>query len=244
MKFFTQISTADIFRKAQKVDTPLDGLKTDVDNPYMAAVEADDMKIAQKMVDEAAREAGYTYGPVWHAGSGAFNTFKRRYERDKVNSAAEAARRGRFGKGIFFSDEKDVAGGFGSVNRRFFLRMNFPVEHNLGGASYYDGALHDPETGEAYLDDDGKPMRVDQDFLPDEAAELHLDDTGKYNTGVIVRGVYESIPSKDHPKPMSDIYVVGNPNQIKSADPVTYDDQKKPIPLEKRFDSSNSDIRY
>jgi hypothetical protein len=35
-----------------------------------------------------------------------------------------------------------------------------------------------------------------------------------------------------------------NPNQIKSADPFTYDDNGELIPLSQRFDSSNDDIRY
>jgi hypothetical protein len=39
-------------------------------------------------------------------------------------------------------------------------------------------------------------------------------------------------------------YVVRDPNQIKLADPITRDDQGKPIPLSKRFDASMGDIRY
>ncbi len=39
-------------------------------------------------------------------------------------------------------------------------------------------------------------------------------------------------------------YVVFNSEQIKSADPVTYDDNGEVIPLSKRFDSKNEDIRY
>ena len=38
--------------------------------------------------------------------------------------------------------------------------------------------------------------------------------------------------------------VVRNPNQIKSADPVTYNDNGNIIPLSSRFDSSKDDIRY
>jgi hypothetical protein len=214
------------------------------DAAYMAAVEAGDTATAQRMVDEAAKAAGYNVGPVWHAGPEAFNVFKRRYERDGVSSASEASRIQRYGKGIFFSSDENVSKNFGSINRRFFLRMDYPVEQNLGGANYYDGTLHDPETGEPYLGDDGKPMRVDQDHLPDEAAELHLDDTGKFNSGVIVRGVYESIPSKGNPKPMSDIYIVGNPSQIKSADAVTYDDSGAVVPLSERFNEETNDVRF
>lgn len=39
-------------------------------------------------------------------------------------------------------------------------------------------------------------------------------------------------------------YVVFNPEQIKSADPVTYDDEGNVIPLSERFNSGNDDIRY
>lgn len=39
-------------------------------------------------------------------------------------------------------------------------------------------------------------------------------------------------------------FIVKNPSQIKSADPVTYDDTGKPIPLSKRFNPNNPDIRY
>ena len=39
-------------------------------------------------------------------------------------------------------------------------------------------------------------------------------------------------------------YVVFESNQIKSADPVTYDDDGNVIPLSKRFDEEEDDIRF
>lgn len=39
-------------------------------------------------------------------------------------------------------------------------------------------------------------------------------------------------------------YQIFDSNQAKLADPVTYDDAGDPIPLERRFDPSNPDIRY
>ena len=39
-------------------------------------------------------------------------------------------------------------------------------------------------------------------------------------------------------------YVVFIDDQIKLADPITKDNKGNVIPLSKRFDSSNSDIRY
>ena len=42
----------------------------------------------------------------------------------------------------------------------------------------------------------------------------------------------------------SDVYVYFNPSDLKSADPVTYDDDGNVIPLSERFNSKKSDIRY
>lgn len=43
---------------------------------------------------------------------------------------------------------------------------------------------------------------------------------------------------------VADIYVIFNPNSIKSADAVTYDDNGNVIPLSERFKDDNNDIRY
>ena len=40
------------------------------------------------------------------------------------------------------------------------------------------------------------------------------------------------------------IAVTFDSNQIKSADPITYDDNGNVIPLSERFNSDNNDIRY
>ena len=42
----------------------------------------------------------------------------------------------------------------------------------------------------------------------------------------------------------SDIYIFFNSSQMKSADPVTYDDNGNVIPLSERFNKGNEDIRY
>ena len=42
----------------------------------------------------------------------------------------------------------------------------------------------------------------------------------------------------------SDVYMFFNPNQVKSADPVTYREDGSVIPLSERFDPTNNDIRY
>ena len=43
---------------------------------------------------------------------------------------------------------------------------------------------------------------------------------------------------------VSDVYIAFNPNNVKSADTITYDNNGKVIPLSERFNSNQEDIRY
>lgn len=43
---------------------------------------------------------------------------------------------------------------------------------------------------------------------------------------------------------VSDVYIAFNPNNVKSADAITYNNNGKVIPLSERFNSSENDIRY
>lgn len=61
-------------------------------------------------------------------------------------------------------------------------------------------------------------------------------------SGVRIRNLVDSGAGYVSP---ADIYIFFEPEyQVKSADPVTYDDDGNVIPLEERFDSSNIDVRY
>ena len=56
-------------------------------------------------------------------------------------------------------------------------------------------------------------------------------------TSVVMKNIYDYGDKADN-------YVFFNSEQVKSADPVTYDDKGNVIPLSKRFDTGKSDIRY
>lgn len=62
-------STSNIFGKSPLPQT------ADTDAAYLAAVESGDMETAQRMVNEAAREAGYDTSPLYHGTDSEFNTF-------------------------------------------------------------------------------------------------------------------------------------------------------------------------
>ena len=63
----------------------------------------------------------------------------------------------------------------------------------------------------------------------------HIDSVTAYEEGA---------RDKDGNRPMIKTYGVFYPDQIKSADPVTYDDEGNVIPLSERFNAKNDDIRY
>jgi len=66
------------------------------DADYLSAVKSGDMAAAQRMVDEAAKAAGYTVGPVYHGTSAEFTEFK-------------PSRVGNFGPGIYVAFDEGSA---------------------------------------------------------------------------------------------------------------------------------------
>jgi len=175
----SQIKSADPISPGPKVtpDQWADSGSNDIrasrrpmDAAYMAAVEAGDMETAQRMVDEAAREAGYTV--------------KAYHGTDAKNIKVFQTGATHTGK-AHFSDKQEVAAKF---------------------ASSFDGKSQ------------GRVYAV---FLANDV---------------------ESRPGFDFGTEFTE-YLVPNPSQIKSADPVTYDEAGNVIPLSQRFNSASNDIR-
>lgn len=88
-------------------------------------------------------------------------------------------------------------------------------------------------------------------------AEVKIKSTGKTNTrdianfareqgypGVKITDIYDN-GGRGSEAGRGDVYIFFNPEQdVKSADPITYDDSGNVIPLTERFDSGNRDIRW
>ena len=66
---------------------------------------------------------------------------------------------------------------------------------------------------------------------------------GRNNAGVLAREQLEDA-GYDGVNNSDEEYIAFNPNQVKSADPVTYDDSGNVIPLSERFNTENDDIRF
>ena len=182
------------------------------DSDYLKAVRNGDMETAQKMVDEVAKEAGYTI-KAYHGTDAKFTVFDSSKKRTKVLN---------FGKGFYFGTNKDKAKMYSETGNIIdaYLSMKKPYEI----FSYR-------------LD------KFDLDRLSNEFSEkVTIDNIQE----VLKKNGYDGIIARSYngtTNPISQ-YVVFNPNQIKSAEPVVYDDDGNVIPLSKRFDESQDDIRF
>ena len=122
-----------------------------------------------------------------------------------------------------------------------------PVYHGTDD----DFTVFDPKKVSVYFRD--VPMKYHFAFKKDFAEGRGKTGKTKNVMSVYIKGnkpgTYDDddnlIPSDADHVILGDLMItVRNPEQIKSADPVTYDDNGDPIPLNKRFDSNNKDIRY
>ena len=276
------------------------------DSTYLAAVKKGDTATAQRLVDDAAKAAGYTVGPVYHGTSSAFTKFdpQRLGESTGAPSAKEA---------FFFTDHKGHAEGFagfssgtrrmseGSRGAEKVMNVRLKLEnpkvtegseyiYNLSEAieqakaSGHDGVIFENSRDSV----DRTHLRIDGELIDVEiSADWHLPILDYHTLGktpkrkkaaqdglqYIVddlkdnwRDYYESKKDgledvatfegilnawKDNPDrvvvkqpDLATTYAVFDPNQIKSADPVTYNDAGKVIPLSERFDVGRDDIRF
>lgn len=146
----------------------------------------------QAMVDEAAKRAGYTVGPVWH------------------------------GSPIDGITKFDTSGSeFGRVQGSYFTKDKTFWPKKFENAKSYSAFLKINNVADrSVLDKMGYSTGKDaQKWLIDRGYDGVVDDS------------------------MNEI-VVFDPSQIKSADPITRDDQNRIIPLSERFNPQEEDIRY
>ena len=174
------------------------------DRDYLSAVESGDIETAQKMVEEAAKAAGYTIN-AYHGTTEQFNVFETPV--------------------IFFTDDYMNADGYGNGERVVdaYLRIQNPLVLDAEGAKW--DALDTPYGSST------------QEIVVNEAVRLEYD-------GVIFENINDSFLDDEEFGDVSTVYAVFHPEQVKSADPVTYDDGGSVIPLSERFNPRNRDIRF
>lgn len=189
------------------------------DEEYMKFAQAGDIKACQRMVNEAAKQAGYNIGPVYHG----------------TNQTGLTVFHGGW-----WSESKSVTREFGSERYTSYLRLENPVEDHAG-LTEEKSELHqmyEEFMGETLTREEIENNRYDN--LKDAAV------SGGPFTEFLKNKGYDGTAVWDNSNQGGDFmaYVPFSPSQIKSAEAITYDNSGSIIPLSQRFNSSSSDIRF
>lgn len=192
-----------------------------LDVEYQYALAKGDMAAAQRLVDKAAETAGYNR--LFYHGAkrgGGFTTFRDwSYFTENENYAKRYSLRG---------DDSSLYKTYVKLERPFDTRN--PADRRLFSK------MRD-EYGLGEIQDSGLPDWTDGYDISDFIDENDLD----YD-GIVLDEGGDLVNGRPVSRGLS--YVVRKSAQIKSADPVTYDNHGKVIPLSQRFNAEKSDIRY
>lgn len=194
---------------------------TRANNEYMKAVESGDTEEQRRLVDEAAKANGYDR-LFWHGSKkgGGFTEFR---------------------DWSYFTENKKYASRYAKAGDKGSL---YEVYANLGNA--FD--TRKPECREIFdkMRSEYGLSKVQESGLPDwtdgyDIAEF-IDENGLDYDSIILDEGGDLVDGKPVSRGFS--YVIRSSEQVKSADPITYDDSGNVIPLTERFDSGNRDIRW
>jgi hypothetical protein len=206
---------------------------------------------AQRMVDEAAKAAGYDVGPVWHGSP------------DFVGNEFDLNMRGRrgFSRGGFsFTREKKFAEAYmqsgvdpsqklvdeiNSLMRELQKRINSGFEwvgpyNEVVPPEFKADAVDDISDLQGYIDEISSTLPSDLQVVSNELATRPSPENFNPNPRLI--RVFLKEP-KIIDVSGKELLLAEYPAQIKSADPFTYDDAGNLIPLSERFQPTTPDIR-
>ena len=197
------------------------------DADYLDAVNRGDMETAQRMVDKAAKAAGYTIKAYHGTPIKGITVF----DRKKIGSTTDD---GIFGHGFYFSTSKIVADLYATTDGKtmpVFLRIKNPwwgLGHKVHEVAEQLGLSEDILT----------TRRLDR---RNSVVAPYVSFARTFTSSLIENG-YDSVVVQ-HGKNDYEVAVFDN-KMIKAADPVTYDDNGNVIPLSERFNAKEEDIRF
>ena len=241
----------------------------EMDGDYLAAVESGDMETAQRMVDEAAKRAGYTI-EAYHGTNADFTVFDKNRQGNGID---------KYGAGFYFASHKDISERYGNKIYSTYLKLRNPIKirSTTKGEDLYD--VHVNKT-QAYKILQRHPKMYDPEESPlgdfyDQYWEVGpkewmvRDLASKYDSLGLLDGdpfLFKDYPNELH-EAVRDVmgydgvqvwfdhkefyterydyfYVAWFDNQMKSSEPVVRDDNGNVIPLSERFNEDNNDIRH
>lgn len=209
------------------------------DNKYKQFIIKGDNASINRMVQNDAKTNGYT-GIYYHGSPEQFTIF----DKKKARSS------GTFGNGFYFSKSESHAGQYGNLYKVFLKLGNTMKEgvHNLTKSDIRK-LLSAVAKNEDYSIENYGTYNIDEilnKFSNTDAFSVLVDinATAIGNFAEALNLFNETLGTKYQSVETPLETVVFNPNQIKSADPVTYDGNGNVIPLSERFNEEETDIRY
>ncbi len=222
---------------------------SETDKVYMNAVRAGDTETAQRMVDEAAKRAGYNIRAYHGTSKGGFTVF------DTFNYVAKY---GLFGNGAYFTEDADIAQSYtkkGKGNNPqvydTYLSINNPIDMDAeANVNKWNSVL----TRYSEIPTRVKSGETNEEVFRNIEEDLNMAGLPTWEVEEIIRSIFESMgydgityigggrvnaDSKRHR-----VWIAFYEEQIKSANPATYDNDGNIIPLSERFNRNRLDIRY
>lgn len=189
------------------------------DGEYMSAVERGDTETAQRLVDEAAKNAGYTTKAYHGTLTKGITEFKKsfigsRFSYDEVGffftdnlKLAED-----YATSEFDADRKgEVISAYIKTSNAFIFDKDYAIKNGYGNVFRDNDIIGVWDNYQSALLDEAEEMRADSIIVKDGQSMM---------------------------------VVAFEPNQIKSAEPITYDNNGNVIPLSERFNAKKRDIRF
>ena len=210
-----------------------------LDRDYMDAVDSGDIETAQRLVDEQAKINGYDI-KAYHGTDEKFTTFDSEKAGGKFNNYL------RYGSGFYFAPTEEETKRYGKNTMSVFLSgkrlldASKPVDNEKAYQYLVDNGYHPADARYA--------MNYGDRFV-NALYETLLDKYSQGGANAIVQSLlrefgYDGVVDFYGANNDRGEVVVFDPSQIKSADPITYDDEGNVIPLSQRFNSESDDIRY
>lgn len=207
------------------------------DGEYMSAVERGDTETAQRLVDEAAKNAGYTI-KAYHGSRQVFNEFSK----DKRGGNTHT----KVSNDWFFAADKETANSYYPYGVMKELARQSP---NVWKDSDAEKMKQKGKLYNLYIKMEN-PLVVD---VADYDYTTHRENADAWyeytvqaeengNDGIILLNAMDNQLKTSARE--STVYMFKDPNQAKSADPITYDDNGNVIPLSERFNAKKRDIRF
>ncbi len=243
-----------------KSSRDLSNAAVEANRKYMNAVNDGDVETAQKMVDEAANDAFLNSKVrdkngklihVYHGTSlGGFTWF---------DTYALHSKFGLFGNGAYFTEDKSIAEQYTQKGQGTTPQI-YDVYLNIMNPVYMDEKadinLWKKSLERADLDYISLSEGMTNEAVFREVVEtLANEGFVSYEAEETVRNIFENmghdgithigggrVNKSDGTKHR--VWIAFESEQIKSSEPVTYNDNGKVIPLSKRFNSEKSDIRW